>query len=65
VTGRRTADVVAKTPMTLIAMFDQNFRRLERSQPIFSARIRSVLKERIARRKVESVDGANAGVRDG
>jgi CRP/FNR family cyclic AMP-dependent transcriptional regulator len=49
VTGRRTADVVASSPMTLIAMFDQNFRKLERSQPIFSARIRSVLHERITR----------------
>jgi CRP-like cAMP-binding protein len=50
VTGRRTADVVASSPMTLIAMFDRNFRQLERSQPTFSERIRSVLKERIARR---------------
>jgi len=49
VTGRRTADVVASSPMTLIAMFDRNFRQLERSQPIFSERIRSVLGERIAR----------------
>jgi CRP/FNR family transcriptional regulator, cyclic AMP receptor protein len=50
VTGRRTADVVASSPMTLIAMFDRNFRQLERNQPTFSERIRSVLKERIARR---------------
>ncbi len=50
VTGRRTADVVAITPMTLVAMFDRNFRQLERSQPIFSERIRSVLQERISRR---------------
>src|SRR6266542_131468 len=32
VTGRRTADVVATSPMTLIAIFDQDFRRLERTE---------------------------------
>jgi CRP-like cAMP-binding protein len=48
VTGRRTADVVASSPMTLVAMFDQNFRRLERNQPPFSDRIRSVLLERMS-----------------
>jgi CRP-like cAMP-binding protein len=50
VTGRRTADVVASSPMTVIAMFDQSFRRLERTQPTFSDRIRAVLLERMARR---------------
>jgi CRP-like cAMP-binding protein len=49
VTRCRTADVVASSPMTLIAM-SRNLRQLERSQPTFSERIRSVLKERIARR---------------
>jgi CRP/FNR family transcriptional regulator, cyclic AMP receptor protein len=49
VTGRRTADVVASSPMTLIAMFDSNFRRLESRRPAFSERIRSVLEERLPR----------------
>ena len=47
VTGRRTADVVASSPMTVIVMFDQSFRRLERTQPAFSDRIRAVLLERM------------------
>jgi CRP-like cAMP-binding protein len=49
VTGRRTADIVATSPMTLIAIFDQDFRRLERTEQVFSERVRSVLLERLGK----------------
>jgi CRP-like cAMP-binding protein len=32
-TGRRTAAVVAETPMNLLVLFDQSFRRLSREHP--------------------------------
>lgn len=32
-TGRRTASIVAQTPMRLLALFDQTFRRLSREHP--------------------------------
>jgi CRP/FNR family transcriptional regulator, cyclic AMP receptor protein len=32
-TGRRTAAIVAETPMRLLAMFDQTFRALSRKHP--------------------------------
>ncbi len=35
-TGRRTAAVVADTPMRLLALFDQSFRRLSREHPEFA-----------------------------
>jgi CRP/FNR family transcriptional regulator, cyclic AMP receptor protein len=34
-TGRRTAAIVADTPMRLLALFDQSFRRLSREHPEF------------------------------
>ena len=35
-TGRRTAAIVADTPMRLLALFDQSFRRLAREYPDFA-----------------------------
>ena len=32
-TGRRTAAIVSETPMVLLAMFDQRYRRLAREHP--------------------------------
>jgi CRP-like cAMP-binding protein len=35
-TGRRTAAIVADSPMRLLALFDQSFRRLSREHPDFA-----------------------------
>lgn len=32
-TGRRTAAIIAETPVVLLALFDQSFRRLSRAHP--------------------------------
>jgi CRP/FNR family transcriptional regulator, cyclic AMP receptor protein len=39
-TGRRTAAIVADTPMRLLAVFDQSFRRLCREHPEFADLVR-------------------------
>jgi CRP-like cAMP-binding protein len=54
VTGRRTASVVAVTPMRLIVMFEQSFRRLEKELPSFAASVRAACAERIQRRTVST-----------
>ena len=41
VTGRRTASVVASTPLKLLAWFDSDYRRLERELPELARRVRS------------------------
>ena len=41
VMGRRTASPVALTPMRLIVMFEQSFRRLEKELPTFAAAVRA------------------------
>jgi CRP-like cAMP-binding protein len=46
---RRTATVVAKSPMELIVMFGPNFRRLERELPEIAAQIRTAIRERLER----------------
>jgi monovalent cation:H+ antiporter, CPA1 family len=46
VTGRRTATVVPTSPMTLLALFDQDFRRLEHELPDFARRLREACGER-------------------
>jgi CRP-like cAMP-binding protein len=48
VTGRRTATVVATTPMTLATIFDASYRRLERELPAVAASLRRVAGERLA-----------------
>src|SRR5919108_3530119 len=39
-TGRRTAAIVADTPMRLLALFDQGFRRISREHPEFADLVR-------------------------
>jgi len=46
VTGRRTASVVASTPLKLLALFDSDYRRLERELPELARRVRSRLGQR-------------------
>ena len=46
---RRTATVVAKSPMELIVIFGPNFRRLERELPELAAQIRTAIRERLER----------------
>lgn len=49
VTGRRTASVVAVSPMRLIAVFDQSFRIMERELPTFAGSVRAACAERFPR----------------
>ena len=46
--GRRVADVVATSPITLFEMFGTHFRELEMTLPEVAARIRAKLEERRA-----------------
>ena len=46
--GRRVADVVATSPITLFEMFGTRFRELEMTLPETAARIRATLEERRA-----------------
>jgi CRP-like cAMP-binding protein len=46
--GRRVADVVATSPITLFEMFGTHFRELEMTLPEVAARIRATLEERRA-----------------
>lgn len=45
--GRRSADVVATTPMSVVAMFGQYFREMEREMPEVAARIREAMERRL------------------
>ncbi len=45
-TGVRTATVKAVSPMTLITLFDQNFRACEERYPEIAARLRQAITER-------------------
>ena len=49
VTGRRTATVVATSPMTLFVLFDQDFRRLEHELPHFAQALRETMSDRFHR----------------
>ena len=49
ITGRRTASVVSLTPMRMVAVFDQGFRRLERELPDFAESVRAACTERLPR----------------
>jgi len=46
---RRTATVVATSPMELIVIFGPNFRRLERELPELATQIRRAIRERLQR----------------
>ena len=49
VTGARTASIVALTPMTLIAMFSRDFKRIKDRMPAVAESLRSTMRERVAR----------------
>ena len=46
-TERRTASVVATTPMELIVMFEREFRQMEREMPSVATRVRSAIRARL------------------
>jgi CRP-like cAMP-binding protein len=48
VTGRRSASVTASTPMRLLALFEQDFRRLTASIPELERGLRALMAERFA-----------------
>jgi CPA1 family monovalent cation:H+ antiporter len=48
-TGRRTAAIVADTPMRLLALFDQSFRRICRAHPEFADLVHSKSQGRFTR----------------
>jgi CRP-like cAMP-binding protein len=58
VTGRRTATVVATSPLTLLAYFDADYRRLERRVPLLAGRIRAEMARRTLRPSSQSTTRA-------
>ena len=48
-TGRRTAAIVAETPVRMLALFDQTFRRLSKEHPEFAELIHSQSRGRFTR----------------
>jgi CRP/FNR family transcriptional regulator, cyclic AMP receptor protein len=48
-TGRRTAAVVAETPIRMLAMFDQSFRRFDRDMPEFAELVRARMRDCFSR----------------
>jgi CRP/FNR family transcriptional regulator, cyclic AMP receptor protein len=46
---RRTATVTATTPLTAIVMFGPHFRHVEREMPELAQKIRTAIRERLAR----------------
>lgn len=47
VAGRRSATVVARTPMRLLSLFAQDFQRMRADVPSFEAALRDVIDERL------------------
>jgi CRP/FNR family cyclic AMP-dependent transcriptional regulator len=47
-TDRRTASVVATTPMELIVMFQREFKQMEQEMPGIADRIRAAIRARLA-----------------
>jgi|SRR5579862_264477 len=47
-TDRRTASVVALTPMRLIVMFQREFNQMEREMPAVADRLRAAIRARLA-----------------
>jgi CRP-like cAMP-binding protein len=45
-TGRRTATVTALSPMVLVTMFEQNFRKVEQQYPDVAKRLQEAVKDR-------------------
>jgi CRP/FNR family transcriptional regulator, cyclic AMP receptor protein len=48
-TGTRTASVIARTPMRLVAMFSRDFKQIERQMPSLAEALRKTMRERVAR----------------
>jgi CRP-like cAMP-binding protein len=46
-TERRTASVIATSPMRLVVMFQSQFRQMEREMPTVADRIRSAIRARL------------------
>lgn len=46
-TQRRTATVTASTPMRLVAMFEREFRQMEREMPAVADRVRAAIRARL------------------
>jgi CRP/FNR family transcriptional regulator, cyclic AMP receptor protein len=46
-TDRRTASVVATTPMQLIVMFQREFKQMEKQMPAVADRLRSAIRARL------------------
>jgi CRP/FNR family transcriptional regulator, cyclic AMP receptor protein len=46
-TQRRTASVVASTPMDLIVMFHREFKQMEKDMPLVADRVRSAIRARL------------------
>lgn len=46
-TDRRTASVVATTPMELIVMFQREFKQMEREMPAVADRVRAAIRARL------------------
>lgn len=49
VTGRRTATIVARTPMRLLALFDQDFQRIRAGVPELDRSLRRLGGQRLSR----------------
>jgi CRP-like cAMP-binding protein len=47
-TERRTASVVASTPMSVIVMFQREFKTMEKEMPAVADRIRSAIRARLS-----------------
>ena len=50
VTGTRTATILATRPLTVVAMFTREFKRLESQVPELAESLRALLRERMAGR---------------
>jgi len=48
-TGRRTAAIIAETPMQLLALFEQTFRRLSREHPELAEAVHAASRGRFTR----------------
>ena len=48
-TDRRTASVVAQTPLRAIVMFQREFKQMEREMPVVAERIRAAIRARLDR----------------
>jgi CRP-like cAMP-binding protein len=46
-TGRRTAAVVSTSPMTLLSLFDRDFRQIESRVPTLAQELRKAARERL------------------